>query len=83
MEVNVTKAKLNLSAVEQVAVRDWGDLADDQLVTIKTACAIAQVSVPTGWRYIKNGIWPKTVKLTPGATRLRVGDLRQVLAKQA
>ena len=76
-------SKQRLSTVEQVAVRDWGSLADDQLVTIRAACAIAQVSVPTGWRYIRNGVWPKAIKLTPGATRLRVGDLRLVLAKHA
>ncbi len=60
-------------------VTDFDRLPPSALVDIRTVARIFGISVPTGWRWSREGRLPKPVKLTAGTTRWRVGDLRKVL----
>lgn len=59
-------------------------LHDDDLVDEATACRmIGGSSTPihrsTWWRGIKEGRYPKPLKVSPSANRWRVGELRNAL----
>lgn len=45
--------------------------------------ALLPFSAPTLWRKVKNGDFPKPLKLGPRITAWRCGDVRQWLARQA
>lgn len=62
------------------------ELADDELVDEDLACqVIGGVHTPihrsTFWRGIRNGRYPKPLKVSGYINRWRVGELRAVLAK--
>lgn len=61
-----------LSALEQ-----FDNLPDSALVDVRTVAALKGVSVPTAWRWTRDGILPQPVRPTSGTTRWRVGDLRR------
>lgn len=69
------------SSIPQAALA-FDDLADAALIDDKSVAAIFGCSRKTVWYRAKNdgGIWPKAIKVSPGQTRFRVGDVRKALA---
>lgn len=74
----------NKSSIPQAALA-FDNLADAALIDDKTVAAIFGCSRKTVWHRAKNdgGIWPKAIKVSPGQTRFRVGDVRKALAALA
>ncbi len=62
-----------------LGVAEFDRLPESALVDIRVVAQLFNVSVPTGWRWSREGRLPKPLKLTTGSTRWRVGDLRKVL----
>lgn len=50
-------------------------LPDEALVRVQEACDYDDVSLSTGWRRIKSGIWP-VVRIN-GTTRILMGSIRR------
>ncbi|TCJ16097.1 transcriptional regulator [Parasulfuritortus cantonensis] len=61
------------------ALQAFPSLPDDALVGIRVVGGLIDKGPTSVWRDVKNGRLPAPVKMG-GATRWRVGDLRQVLA---
>ncbi len=61
----------------------FNDLSDSAFVGVGTVSDLFGISVPSAWRWTREGLLPKTVRITPGCTRWRVGDLRKRLAELA
>lgn len=61
---------------------DFDQLSDTALVRITQIVGpLVPVSRSTWWRYVQSGKAPLPVKLGPGITAWRVGDLRAWLAR--
>jgi predicted DNA-binding transcriptional regulator AlpA len=61
------------------ALTNFQHLPDDALARVATVRALFDCSVPTVWRWAKNGRLPAPVRVG-GVTGWRVGDLRKILA---
>lgn len=58
---------------------DFDNLADSAYVRLADLLdkpALICVSSPTLWRMVKRGDFPKPIKLSPGVTAWRVGEIR-------
>lgn len=64
-------------------VDNFDTLSNDAYLSVPAEAAIFGVSVNTAWRWHREGRLPPTVKLSPGCTRVRVGALRELLARGA
>lgn len=53
-----------------------------QMVSKRGAAGPLGISASTLWRYVKDGIFPKPLKLSAGVTAWRVEDVRAWIAKQ-
>jgi len=61
---------------------DFDQLSDTALVRITQIVGpLVPVSRATWWRYVQAGTAPRPVKLGPGITAWRVGELRAWLAR--
>lgn len=56
-------------------------LPDQALVRISTVCNVLGLSRASVYRYVKEGRIPAPLKLSPRATRWKVGDLRRATAE--
>ena len=60
---------------------DFGQLSDTAFVRITQIVGpLVPISHATWWRYVKAGNAPQPVKISPGVTAWRVGDIRAWLA---
>jgi len=59
-------------------IEHFDRLPDSMNIEMEVGCAVEGISVPTGWRWSKAGIWPKIVN-----GRINVGDLRRMRAQAA
>ncbi|WP_297893890.1 AlpA family transcriptional regulator [uncultured Desulfovibrio sp.] len=58
-------------------------IIDGGLVRAREGAAILRVSRATFWRYVKLGLLPRGIKLTPRCSVWRVADLDAFVARQA
>ena len=63
----------------QSALSNFNTLPDDALARVATVRVLFDCSVPTIWRWAKNGTLPAPISVG-GVTGWRVGDLRKILA---
>jgi predicted DNA-binding transcriptional regulator AlpA len=65
-------------------VSHFDKLPDAALIAIAALAAVMGKGVSTAWRDIRNDPdFPKPIRLSPGCTRFRVGDIRAYLSKKA
>jgi hypothetical protein len=61
-------------------VRDFNELPDEALVDVRSFSAVLGVGETSGWKILANDPdAPKKVRLSPGCTRLQVGDARRFI----
>ena len=59
-------------------LRGFDDLSDDALTSVDTLAALRGRSRSATWEDLRvDPTAPKTIKLTPRCTRVRVGDVRR------
>ena len=58
-------------------------ITDGGLVRAREGAAILRVSRATFWRYVKLGMLPRGIRLTPRCTVWRVADIEAFVARQA
>lgn len=64
-------------------VSHFDTLPDAALVAVKAMAAVLGKGVSTAWRDVHNDPdFPKPIRLSPGCTRFRVGDIRAYLTKK-
>lgn len=63
-------------------IAGFDDLPDAAMVDVRAVAQLHGTSIPTAWRWTRAGRLPPPVKLSPGATRWNVGELRRHRAKQ-
>jgi predicted DNA-binding transcriptional regulator AlpA len=59
------------------ALASFDQLPDAAHVRLPVVAALKGISPATCWRWVKAGRLPAPVKLSPGVTAWRVGDLRR------
>lgn len=59
------------------ALASFDALPDAAHVRLPIVAALKGISPATCWRWVKQGRLPAPVKLSPGVTAWRVGDLRR------
>lgn len=59
------------------------ELPEDGFVRLSTVLAVFPVSKSTWWAGVKEGIFPKPVKLTKRTTAWRVEEIRELLLKSS
>lgn len=65
-------------------VSHFDTLPDAALIAVKAMAAVLGKGVSTAWRDVHNDPdFPKPIRLSPGCTRFRVGDIRAYLTKKA
>lgn len=70
-------------------VKSMGDLPDEalvrqaSLVSTPKRVGLLGVSSATLWRWVKDGVFPKPMKLSANVTAWRMGDVREWLAAKA
>jgi predicted DNA-binding transcriptional regulator AlpA len=62
------------------SARNFDQLPDSASVPAATLAVIFSCSLPTVWRWAKNGTLPKPFKLSNGKTAWNVGEIRAVMA---
>ena len=78
MSSGAKEAKPAASRLE--LVRDFNELPDEALVDVKTFAAVLGIGETSGWKILaKDPDAPTKVKLSPGCTRLQVGDSRRFI----
>ena len=72
------------SAVKEKSANpvDLDALPDGSFISVPATAGVMQVSIPTVWRWCREGRLPPLTKLGPGTTRMNVGVLRRHLAKE-
>ena len=58
-------------------------ITDGGLVRAREGAAILRVSRATFWRYVKLGMLPRGIRLTPRCTVWRVADIEAFVSRQA
>lgn len=64
------------------AFTNFATLPDDALVEKAVLMLLFQRSAPSIYRDVRSGALPQPIRLSPGATRWRVGDLRKSLSER-
>jgi predicted DNA-binding transcriptional regulator AlpA len=60
------------------------NLPDEALVSVATFAALTEQSVSTVWRKLATDLdYPATVRLGNRCTRVRMGDIRKLIASKA
>lgn len=61
----------------------FDDLPDVALIQVRPLVnyAVLPYSATTIWRLCRNGKFPRPIKVTPGITAWRVGDIRKYLTE--
>lgn len=83
MKTTINAAKSGLRPVDQKALETFDTLPESANVRLPVVAALCGVSRVTVWRWSKSGRLPTPRRLSEGVTGWNVGDLRQVLARQA
>jgi len=65
------------------AFDNFDQLPASALVRLPVVCALLACSAPTVWRGVRAGRLPEPIRLTPGVTAWRAGDLRSVISRNA
>lgn len=66
--------------MNQINIKDFAQLPDEALASVKIIAALTGNGVSTVWRYAAlNPDFPKPIKLSARCTRFRVGDIRAYL----
>ncbi|WHZ12090.1 MAG: hypothetical protein OJF60_002531 [Burkholderiaceae bacterium] len=60
---------------------EFDRLPDSAFIGVRAVAQVFGISVPSAWRWSRDGALPKPVRLSAGSTRWRVGDLRKRLAE--
>lgn len=63
------------------ATKNFDDLPDCALVSVRTVAALCEVSVVTVWRWVHTKRIPSPKKIGPNCTRWEAGPLRAALAE--
>lgn len=58
-------------------------MSEHAYLSIKQVAARYNVSIVTPWRWVREGIMPGPVQLSPGCTRWRLSDLEKWEAEKA
>jgi prophage regulatory protein len=64
-------------AKTQIDIKMFSSLPDEGFISVDTASVLFEISSATLWRWVKDGNFPKPVKLGDNCTRWNVGTLRK------
>ena len=70
------KVKTGLSQVQERALASFDELPNAAHVDVRVVAALKGISVPSVWRWSREGKLPQPVRMTAGTTRWNVGALR-------
>ena len=74
------KALAALSPVQERTLAGFDELPNAAHVDVRVVAALKGISVPSVWRWSREGKLPQPVRMTAGTTRWNVGALRKVAA---
>ena len=76
--------KTDDETVRHVDISHFGDLPGEAMISIKALATLVNKGVSTVWRNCQQDPdFPRPIRLGPGCTRFKVGDIRAYLAVKA
>ena len=72
------KIEAGLTPAQGRALAGFDSLPNAAHVDVHVVAAVKGISVPSVWRWARNGLIPQPVRVTPGTTRWNVGQLRGI-----
>lgn len=72
------KIEAGLTPAQERALAGFDSLPNAAHVDVHVVAAVKGISVPSVWRWARNGLIPQPVRVTPGTTRWNVGQLRGI-----